>query len=157
MVGAAMLWATAGYAQDAPSGQTSSGGTYIDGVFVPEAYVYKPQYISPQALKKLIDEKSKNIVIVDTAAPLIFQEQHIPGAVDFPWPQTASQPVTLPRDKTLVLYCACNHEEDSIAVAKKLVESGYHNLKVLKGGWFTWTDLGYKVTGSDAKSSGSKG
>jgi 3-mercaptopyruvate sulfurtransferase SseA len=35
-------------------------------------------------LKKLIDEKSKDIVIVDTAAALIFDEQHIPGAVNFP-------------------------------------------------------------------------
>lgn len=134
-----MLWATAGYAQEKPA---KPSGSYIDGVYV-ENYVYKPNFISAQELKKLIDEKSKDIVIVDTAAALIFEDEHVPGAVNVPYAPTLPQPVTLPRNKTLVIYCACNGEEESIDTAKKLSEFGYQNLKVLKGGWFGWLNLGY--------------
>jgi rhodanese-related sulfurtransferase len=144
----AMLWTTTGFAQEKP--KPKPAGTYIDGVFV-ENYVYEPTFISAAELKKLIDEKSKDIVIVDTAAPLIFEDEHIPGAVNFPFAPTLPQPITLPRTKTLVIYCACNAEEESIDTAKKLTEFGYQNLKVLKGGWFGWLELGYP-TASKGKS-----
>src|SRR4051812_3541233 len=136
----AMLVATAGYAQEKPK----PSGSYVDGVFV-ENYVYEPKLISAPDLKKLIDEKSKDIVVVDTAAALIFEEQHIPGAVNFPYAPTLPQPITLPRTKTLVIYCACNAEEESIDTATKLSEFGYQNVRVLKGGWSGWRDLGYEI------------
>ena len=138
--GIAMLWATASYAQEKPKPKPT--GSYIDGVYV-EDYVYEPKFISAQELKKLIDEKSTDIVIVDTAAPLLHEDEHIPGAVNFPYAPTLPQPITLPRTKTLVIYCACNAEEESIDTAKKLIEFGYQNIKVLKGGWFGWLELGY--------------
>src|SRR5436305_11926418 len=100
----AMLWTAAGYTQETPVKPT---GSYVDGVYV-ENYVYKPNFISAQDLKKLIEEKSEDVVIVDTAAALIFGEQHITGAVNFPYAPTLPQPITLPRTKTLVIYCACN-------------------------------------------------
>jgi rhodanese-related sulfurtransferase len=144
-VAIAMLCATAGYAQE-----DQKPGSYIDGVFV-ENYVYKPQFISAPELKKLVDEKSKDIVIVDTAASLIFDEHHIPGSVNFPYAPTLPQPITLPRNKTLVIYCACNAEEESIETASKLSEFGYTNVKVLKGGWMGWVDSGYKIVAKELK------
>jgi len=140
-VGAAMLCATVGYAQEEPS------GSFIDGEYV-EGYVYVPEFTSPQELKKLIDEKSTDIVIVDTAAPLIWEEERISGAVNFPWAPTIALPVGLPRDKALVIYCACNDHEDSIDMAEKLTHLGYLNVTVLEGGWFEWLDLGYDTEGS---------
>jgi rhodanese-related sulfurtransferase len=141
-----LLCATVSYAQEEPQ----PAGTYIDGVFV-ENYVYEPQFISAPELKKLIDAKSKDVVIVDTAVPLIFEEHHIPGAVNFPYASALPQPITLPRNKTLVIYCACNAEEESIETATKLAEYGYQNLKVLKGGWAGWLDLGYKIEAIERK------
>jgi rhodanese-related sulfurtransferase len=138
--GIAILWATAAYGQEKPKPKPS--GSYIDGVWV-ENYVYQPKFISAQELKKLIDEKSKDIVIVDTAATLIFEDEHVPGAVNLPFGPTLPQPLTLARNKTLVIYCACNAEEESIDTARKLTEFGYQNIKVLKGGWFGWLNLGY--------------
>src|SRR5436309_5247321 len=82
----AMLWTAAGYTQENPVKPT---GSYIDGVYV-ENYVYKPNFISAQELKKLIEEKSKDIVIVDTAAALIFRERHITVALNFPYAPTLS-------------------------------------------------------------------
>lgn len=143
-VAIAMLWATAGYAQE------DTSGTYIDGVYV-ENYVYQPQFISPQELRTLIDEKSEDIVIVDTAQSLIYEEEHVPGAVNVPYAPTLPQPITLPRNKTLVIYCACNDEEESIDTAKKLTEFGYQKIKVLEGGWFKWLDLGFETEGAAAE------
>jgi rhodanese-related sulfurtransferase len=119
-------------------------GAFIDGEFV-EDFVYVPEFMTPEELKKLIDERSTGIVIVDTAAPPIWEDEHIPGAVNFPWVKTITPPVPLPRDKTLVIYCACKDHEDSVDMAKKLSLLGYLNVKVLKGGWFKWQDLGYKT------------
>jgi 3-mercaptopyruvate sulfurtransferase SseA len=119
-------------------------GAFVDGEFV-EDYVYLPDFMTPEELKKQIDERSSNIVIVDTAATLIFEEEHIPGAVNFPWVKSITPPVPLPRDKTLVIYCACKDHEDSVDMAQKLSVLGYLNIKVLKGGWFKWLDLKYKT------------
>ena len=134
------LCATAGTAQE------SSEGAFVDGEFV-EGYAYLPEFMSPGELKKHMDEGSDEVVIVDTAATLIFEEEHIPGAINFPWVHEISLPVGLPRDKTIVLYCACQNHEDSADMAEKLSHAGYYNVEVLEGGWFEWLDLGYAIAG----------
>lgn len=126
--------------------QEESEGVFIDGEYV-EHYAYVPEFMPPTELKRLIDENSDTIVIVDTAAPLIFEDERIPGSVNYPWVHTLSLPVELPRDKTLVLYCACNDHEDSVDMAEKLSHAGFFNVKVLEGGWFKWLDLEYPTVG----------
>ncbi|MBI4520027.1 MAG: rhodanese-like domain-containing protein [Gemmatimonadetes bacterium] len=123
-------------------------GAFVDGEFV-ENYEYVPDFMPPEELLRLITEKSDSVVIVDTAAPLIWEDEHIPGAVNFPWVHELSLPVPLPRDKTLVIYCACNDHEDSVDIAKKLSQMGYLKVKVLQGGWFKWLDLGYRTVSKD--------
>jgi rhodanese-related sulfurtransferase len=121
-------------------------GEFIDGEFVP-GYTYVADFMEPAELKRLMDQGSDEIVVVDTAAPLIWEDERIPGAVNYPWVHELALPVALPRDKTLVLYCACNDHEDSVDMAKKLSLVGYLDVKVLKGGWFEWQDLGYATEG----------
>jgi 3-mercaptopyruvate sulfurtransferase SseA len=123
-------------------------GTFIDGEFV-EDYVYSPDFMTPEELKKHIEERSPDVVIVDTAPTLIWEEEHIPGAISFPWKANIAPPVPLPRDKTLVIYCACNDHEDSTDIARQLSVFGYQKIKVLKGGWFKWLELGYKTVSKD--------
>ncbi len=66
-----------------------------------------------EELKKLIDSSAtKDIVIVDTQPSEYFNEAHIPGAVNLPYTDTIRTPVNLPRAKTLVVYCPCEHEEE---------------------------------------------
>ena len=50
----------------------------------------------------------------------------------------------------LVLYCPCNHDEDSLDMYKKLAEFGYLNTKILEGGWYKWVALKLPVDGTDA-------
>ena len=125
-------------------------GEFIDGEWV-EGYTYVPDFMSPQELRRLIEAGSQDIVIVDTAAELIFEEERIPGAINYPWVHELALPVTLPRDKTLVVYCACNDHEDSVDIAKKLSQVGYLDVRVLEGGWFEWLDLGYEIAGLAAE------
>ena len=130
-------------------------GTFVDGECV-EGYVYVPDFITPQELKKDIDEHSKDIVIVDTAAPPIWEEEHIPGAVNLPYSKNITAPAQLSREKTLVVYCACKDDDDSKEVARQLSLLGYRKVKVLKDGWFKWLELKYKTESKDDEK-GSKG
>jgi rhodanese-related sulfurtransferase len=130
--------------------QESKKGAVVDGEYV-EDYVYVPDFMTPEELKKHIDERSSGIVIVDTAARPVWEEEHIPSAVNFPYSKNITAPVPLPRDKTLVIYCACKDHEDSTDVARQLSVLGYRHVKVLKGGWFKWLALKYKTVGKDAK------
>ena len=131
-------------------GWQATKGAVIDGEYV-EDYVYIPDFIAPEELKKSIDNRSPGIVIVDTAAAPIWEEGHIPGAVNLPYSKNISAPVPLPRDKTLVIYCACKDHEDSTDVARQLGLLGYRNVKVLKGGWFKWVALKYKTESTKDK------
>lgn len=137
-----LLAPASGFAQQAKK------GAFIDGEYV-EDYVYVPDFITPEELKKSIDERSPGIVIVDTAAPPVWEEKHIPGAVNLPYSKNISAPVPLPRDKMLVIYCACKDHEDSTDVARQLSLLGYRNVKVLKDGWFKWLALKYKTESKD--------
>ncbi len=110
------------------------------------------QFIPPAELKKLIDAKA-DIAIVDDAPEEAFKAGHIPGAINFPWAPEIKPPVNLPRNKMLVLYCPCTHDEDSIDTAGKLREFGYLNTKVLEGGWFKWEELKYPIEATDASPS----
>jgi rhodanese-related sulfurtransferase len=108
------------------------------------------QFISPADIKKLMDNKDTSFQLVDTQPEEAFAEGHIPGAINYPWVQQVKPPIPLPRNKMLVLYCPCNHDEDSLDMYKKLAEFGYLNTKILEGGWYKWVALKLPVDGSDA-------
>jgi rhodanese-related sulfurtransferase len=103
------------------------------------------QHISAEELKKLIESKG-NILIVDAQPKGAYEIGHIKGAINFPWAKELKGPIKLPKNKPLIIYCDCTHEEDSIDAAKQLIEKwGYssNNIKVLQGGWSGWLKLGY--------------
>lgn len=124
------------------------------------------QQIKPEELKKLIESYDPNILMVDTQPKKACDLGHIKGAINFPWATEIKNPVNLPKNKTLILYCDCGHgedsinvadpllgmfgsyssEEDSIDVAEQLMSKfGYKNIKILEGGWSKWQQLGYPV------------
>ena len=107
-------------------------------------------FIKPEEVKKALDDKTAKFVLVDTQPAEAFAEGHIPGAINFPWVSKITPPINLPRFKELVLYCPCNHDEDSIDMAKKLREFGYLDTKILEGGWYKWVAMKYPVDGTDA-------
>ncbi len=107
--------------------------------------------IKAEELRRLIENKSPNILVVSNDPQESFDEAHIPGAVSLPWVTQLKAPVNIPRNKTLVLYCACMHEEDSSDMAAKLSQFGYRNIKVLEGGILKWSELKYPLEPSKVK------
>ena len=101
--------------------------------------------IKCEELKKMIDSKTADILVVSNDPQESFEEGHIPGAISFPWADTLKVPVALPRNKTLILYCSCSHEEDSSDMAAKLARFGYRNVKLLEGGFLKWSELKYPI------------
>jgi 3-mercaptopyruvate sulfurtransferase SseA len=107
--------------------------------------------IKPEELKKLIDKKA-DIVIVDTQDEKVYRLNHIKRAINFPWAPTVKNPVGLPRNKTLIIYCGCIDQEASLDVATQLIQDyGYRDIKVLEGGFQLWLKLGYPVEKSRRK------
>jgi 3-mercaptopyruvate sulfurtransferase SseA len=102
--------------------------------------------IKCEELKKLIDNKAADILVVSNDPQESYKEGHIPSAISFPWVSALKPPIALPRNKTLILYCSCAHEEDSSDMATKLAMFGYHNIKVLEGGFLKWSQLKYPIT-----------
>lgn len=107
-----------------------------------------PTFIKPAEVLKMMQDKDTSFVLVDTQPEMAYAQSHIPGAINYPFQERLTPPIPLPRDKTLILYCPCTHDEDSISMAKKLAEFGYYNVKILEGGWYKWEDLKYPVTGN---------
>jgi rhodanese-related sulfurtransferase len=107
-----------------------------------------PTFIKPADVLKMMQDKDTSFVLVDTQPEMAYAQSHIPGAINYPFQERLTPPIPLPRDKTLILYCPCTHDEDSISMAKKLAEFGYYNVKILEGGWYKWEDLKYPVTGN---------
>jgi rhodanese-related sulfurtransferase len=117
-------------------------------VFSASAEIEKVQV---EELKKMIENKA-DMVVVDNQPKVAYDMGHIPGAINFPWATEIKRPAGLPRDKVLILYCACQHEEDATDVANKLMENfGYKKIKLLEGGWLKWIKLGYPVEKSKGK------
>lgn len=44
----------------------------------------------------------------------------------------------IPRDREVVIYCACPADEASIRAAQVLTAAGFKRVRVLKGGWQAW-------------------
>jgi rhodanese-related sulfurtransferase len=120
------------------------------GVDDPTAAAPPPEFISPADVKKMMDAHATGFALVDTQPEEAFAEGHVPGAINYPWIDKVKPPISLPRNKMLILYCPCNHDEDSIDMSNKLREFGYLNTKILEGGWYKWVALKYPVDGTDA-------
>jgi len=129
-----------------PATAQDDAGAFDD----PTAQAPPPQFITPADVKKMMDNHDTSFVLVDTQPEEAFAEGHVPGSINFPWVPQVKPPISLPRNKTLILYCPCQHDEDSIDMYKKLAPFGYLNSKILEGGWYKWVALKYPVEGTDA-------
>ena len=107
--------------------------------------------VSPAELKEMIENK-EDIVILDNQPKAGYDAGHIPGAISFPWAKEIKSAVNFPHNKPLIFYCACDAEEDAIHMASLLLEGFmYTNVKILKGGWLKWVELGYPVEKKEKK------
>ncbi|MDJ0830071.1 MAG: rhodanese-related (seleno)protein [Desulfobacterales bacterium] len=49
------------------------------------------------------------------------------------------------KDKTIVLYCSTPEEKTSTEVAAQLIEAGFKDVCVLRGGWIVWKSADFPM------------
>jgi membrane protein DedA with SNARE-associated domain/rhodanese-related sulfurtransferase len=83
--------------------------------------------------------------VIDVGSRLAHQSRpHIPGAVLLDL-DSITRMDDFPRDREIVLYCACPNEESARRGAKLLLQKGYRRVRPLVGGIDAWTRAGYPL------------
>jgi len=98
---------------------------------------------------------AKTAVFLDARPTEEYKEAHIPGALNFYADEFDKfAPLVLPKlpnkDQEIICYCHGVSCELSIHLAKKLMEQGYHRVKVFFGGWPEWKKAGYPTAAGEA-------
>jgi len=87
------------------------------------------------------------IVDVRSATARALEPRWIPGALHVPLEEIAKHIKDLPRDRDIVLYCACPSEASAARVARVLMNHGFKKVRPLHGGLDAWRAAGYAVVG----------
>ncbi|MBM7047835.1 MULTISPECIES: rhodanese-like domain-containing protein [Rhizobium] len=88
-----------------------------------------------------------DFVLIDVRGPALFQERHIPGAINLPHGKmTARKMDEWPENTLFVVYCAGPHCNGTDKAALRLGTLG-KRVKVMIGGMIGWADEGYSLEG----------
>jgi rhodanese-related sulfurtransferase len=105
------------------------------------------QSISTEELLERI-ERGAGIVLVDALAPMVYAHSHLPGAINIPPSDVRPERLArrIPdRDTEIVVYCANENCDDSIATGERLQALGYTNVRHYAGGKDEWRDRGFAL------------
>jgi len=85
-------------------------------------------------------------VVLDARAAGLFGEGRVPGARNVPSAgreeALPEEVLALPKDGTLVVYCEGGDCQSSLALARRLHDEGFRDIRVFGGGWADWTKAG---------------
>ncbi|NIJ78238.1 membrane protein DedA with SNARE-associated domain/rhodanese-related sulfurtransferase [Xanthomonas campestris] len=105
--------------------------------------------IAVEELVPLLDgDQALRPTVLDIRAPghRDLQPYTIPGAVFADERQLAQILASVPRDRSVVIYCACPDEVSAAWLAGRMRERGYRDVRPLLGGLDAWRDAGHPVT-----------
>jgi membrane protein DedA with SNARE-associated domain/rhodanese-related sulfurtransferase len=87
-------------------------------------------------------------LIIDVRSPTAraLEPHWIPGALHISLPDVDARLVDLPKDRDIILYCACPSEATAARVAKILMNHGFRRVRPLHGGLDAWLAAGHAVT-----------
>jgi rhodanese-related sulfurtransferase len=91
--------------------------------------------ISKEQLVKMLEDE--RLTVIDLRLNWETSTTKIKNAVHED-PRTAAWSVKYDLDQAIVLYCSTPEEKTSLDVARSLLEKGFSNVRVLKGGWLVW-------------------
>lgn len=97
--------------------------------------------IKPSDLKKMIDEKNQDYILVDVRDESEYREGHIPTAINIPANAIASKQDILPKEKKIIVYC--NAGSRSYMAYRKLMRMEYKN--IYQTLFSDWKDAGLEV------------
>ena len=86
------------------------------------------------------------IIDVRSATARALEPRWIPGALHVPIQEIGRHLQDLPRDRDIILYCACPSEASAARVARLLMNHGFMKVRPLYGGLDAWVAAGYAVT-----------
>ncbi|MEA3106523.1 MAG: hypothetical protein QOI88_1128 [Gammaproteobacteria bacterium] len=99
-------------------------------------------------LYELVQAGAEPIIVdVRSSTARALEPRWIPGALHVPLEEIAKHIKDLPRDRDIVLYCACPSEASAARVARVLMNHGFKKVRPLHGGLEAWRAAGYAVVG----------
>jgi len=94
-------------------------------------------------------------VFFDARPERPFREGHVPRARNLPMANSKLEIppglLDLPRERTLVVYCEGGDCQSSLALAKRLHDDGFKDIRVMTGGWEEWKKAGLPEEAGDAE------
>jgi rhodanese-related sulfurtransferase len=102
-----------------------------------------PEFITAEQLKQKLASNQAITVIDVRETRTYISSPRIKGSIYFKLrklPSRLTMPPLkdLPRDREVVTYCSCPHDEASIHAAKIFLDAGFKHVRVLHGGWQMW-------------------
>ena len=92
---------------------------------------------------------------IDSRNAEAFKAGHIAGAVNIPFEEKSDMSLlaglSIPKEKTLVLYCDGSECQSSVGLSRYLYEQGFADIRVFFGGWKEWQMEGLPIEISDDK------
>lgn len=98
-------------------------------------------FIEQAEAKRLLD--SNGVTILDVRDIDAYGASHVPGALQIPLSRVEGEVSFLPKEKPIVTYCTCPHDEAAIEAVQILQHGGVRDARVLRGGLQEWTRLGF--------------
>lgn len=102
--------------------------------------------ISPVELKKLMDDGHQSVV-VDLRGTLdhVADPYTIPGALRISAEELEQRHHDIPRDRDIILFCACPNEATAARMALMLKRKGISRVRPLAGGIDGWRELAFPL------------
>jgi rhodanese-related sulfurtransferase len=103
--------------------------------------------LEPAELKRWLDE-GEDVFIVDLRSldDLIDEPFTLPGALHIAPNALAQRGHEIPRDRDIVLYCACRPSDaTAVKTATTLQKLGIERARPLRGGYYEWKRLGFPM------------
>jgi rhodanese-related sulfurtransferase len=101
--------------------------------------------VTVDAVKALVDDG--DVYVIDARAVEVFEEGHIPGAINIPYDRLPEYfqylTDTVPLDARIVCYCRSLTCDFSDQLATELKIIGYTDISVFTGGWEEWQSAGH--------------
>jgi membrane protein DedA with SNARE-associated domain/rhodanese-related sulfurtransferase len=103
--------------------------------------------ITPEELKRKIDA-GEDVIIVDLRHAFDFEAQPetIPGALHMDAADLEEANEVIPRDREIVLFCACPNEVTAARLALLLRSKGITRIRPLAEGYEGWRSRGYPMS-----------
>ena len=102
--------------------------------------------VTPEELHRLMSEGEAPVILdVRSRAGKSVDLRRIPGAIEVEFDSVESVLPRLPRDRELVVYCACPNEASAAKLAALLRRRGFKRVRPLLGGIDAWEAAGLEL------------